>query len=145
MIVAKDVSAIHVLKSQLQLTEDDYRALLRQLTGKSSCKEMDARQLAGVRSHLAGLADRMGVGKTRKRPFTRDQFEKAKNAALPKERKVWALWNQLARDGLITNASPQALNAWISRQVAVSALSFCNDKQLDALIEALKAWHERTP
>jgi phage gp16-like protein len=142
--VAKDVSAIHVLKAQLQLTDDDYRALLRQLTGKDSCSAMAPRELAAVRTHMAGLAQRMGVGKAPARArLSHEQFERSKRLALPKERKVWALWHQLGRDGLVTNTSPQALNAWVQRQVAVSALAFCTGAQLDTLIEGLKAWQER--
>lgn len=141
--MAKDVAAIHVLKSQLQLADDDYRALLRQLTGKTSCSAMNPRELTGVRTHLAGLAERMGVAKGPKRRLSAEQFEKSKRQALPKERKVWALWHQLGRDGLIANTSPQALNAWVQRQVSVSALAFCTGPQLDTLIEGLKAWQER--
>jgi phage gp16-like protein len=142
--MAKDVSAIHVLKAQLQLSDDDYRALLRQLTGKGSCGQMNERELAAVRTHMAGLAQRMGVGKPPARGrLSHEQFERSKGLALPKERKVWALWHQLGRDGLVTNTSPQALNAWVQRQVAVSALGFCTGPQLDTLIEGLKAWQER--
>lgn len=142
--MAKDVSAIHVLKAQLQLADDDYRALLRQLTGKGSCSAMAPRELAAVRAHMAGLAQRMGVGKAPARGrLAHEQFERSKHLALPKERKVWALWHQLGRDGLVANTSPQALNAWIHRQVGVSALGFCTGAQLDTLIEGLKAWQER--
>ncbi len=142
--MAKDVSAIHVLKGQLRLTDDDYRALLRQLTGKDSCSKMAPREHAAVRAHLAGLAQRMGVGKAPARGrLSHEQFERSKRLALPKERKAWALWHQLGRDGLVANTSPQALNAWVQRQVGVSALAFATDAQLDTLIESLKAWQER--
>lgn len=141
--MARDVAAIHVLKAKLQLADDDYRALLRQLTGQASCSQMNERELAGVRAHLAALAERMGVAPARRQRLSQAQFERAKQAASPKERKVWALWHQLARDGHITNTSTQALNAWVHRQVAVSALGFCTDAQLTTLIEALKAWQAR--
>ena len=56
---------------------------------------------------------------------------------------MWALWNQLARDGVVHNTNAAALNAWVERTVHVSALRFANSVQLDTLIEALKAWQER--
>jgi phage gp16-like protein len=146
--MANNVAAIHVLKNQLQLADDDYRALLRQLTaqaggaGKDSCSAMTDRERAGVRAHMEALAERMGVGRKR-RPMTRVQFEQARRKATPKERKVWALWHQLARDGRVQDVSARALNAWVTRQVSVSALEFCTDAQLDALIEALKHWELR--
>ena len=144
--MANHKAAIHVLKSKLGLTDDDYRALLMTLTGEISSKDMTDNQQRQVRDHMQSLGERMGVvqATSQRRPLTREQFAKVKQETRPKERKVWALWNQLHRDGKINNPSAAALNAWVLRQVDVSALRFANDPQLDTLIEALKAWHERT-
>ena len=141
--MANHIAAIHVLKAKLSLTDDDYRALLSNLTGcKTSSKELTAAEQEHVRDHMQGLAVRIGVAKpTRSRANT---FAASKNAASPKERKVWALWNQLHRDGVVHDKSAHALNAWVERTVHVSALRFANGAQLDTLIEALKAWQERT-
>ena len=143
--MANHIAAIHVLKAKLQLSDDDYRALLVTLTGKASSKGMTATEQAQVRDHMQRLAQRMGVAQptTRRRPLTREQFDQVKKAASPRERKVWALWNQLARDGVLHNPSRTALNAWVERTVHVSALGFCTSAQLDTLIEALKAWQQR--
>ena len=135
------ISAIHVLKSRLQLTDDDYRALLKALTLKSSSRDMSEAERAKVREHMQRLAEKMGVAKPAH--SRRNTFAQAKAAASPMQRKVWALWHQLGRDGLVRDTSPQALNAWVHRQVGVSALGFATSPQLDALIEALKAWQER--
>jgi len=139
------IKAIHVLKGKLRLSDDDYRALLIQLTGHSSSKAMTQPQRRTVREHLQRLASRMGLEQpaTRQRPLPDAQFAQAKAAASPRERKVWALWHQLHRDGLVDNPSAAALNAWVKRQVGVDALRFCTGPQLDTLIEALKAWGDR--
>lgn len=139
------VAAIHVLKAQLRLADDDYRALLVQLTGQASSKSMTQAQRRTVREHLQRLAERAGLAQptTRRRPLTAAQFDQARAQASPRERKVWALWHQLHRDGLVANPSAQALNAWVRRQVGVDALRFCTGPQLDTLIEALKAWNDR--
>jgi phage gp16-like protein len=139
------IKAIHVLKGKLRLSDDDYRALLIQLTGHSSSKAMTQPQRRTVREHLQRLAARMGIEQpaTRQRPLPDAQFAQAKAAASPRERKVWALWHQLHRDGLVDNPSAAALNAWVKRQVGVDALRFCTGPQLDTLIEALKAWGDR--
>lgn len=140
------IAAIHVLKSQLQLSDDDYRALLANLTGKTSSKDLPLAQRSAVRDHMQKLAERMGVVQpTKQRPHTAAKFDQLKRAASPKERKVWALWHQLGRDGVVRNPSAAALHAWVERTVQVSALRFANDVQLDALIEALKAWQLRGP
>lgn len=144
MAAANHTAAIHVLKAKLQLSDDDYRALLLHLTGKPSSKDMTQAQRRTVREHMQGLAERMGVAKpTRRRPLTDEQFSKAKASASPRERKVWALWHQLHHDGLVHNPSAAALNAWVERTVHVSALRFATGAQLDTLIEALKAWQQR--
>ncbi len=139
------IKAIHVLKGKLRLSDDAYRALLIQLTGHSSSKAMTQPQRRTVREHLQRLAARMGIEQpaTRQRPLPDAQFAQAKAAASPRERKVWALWHQLHRDGLVDNPSAAALNAWVKRQVGVDALRFCTGPQLDTLIEALKAWGDR--
>ncbi len=139
------IKAIHVLKGKLRLSDDDYRALLIQLTGHSSSKAMTQPQRRTVREHLQRLAARMGIEQpaTRQRPLPDAQFAQAKAAASPRERKVWALWHQLHRDGLVDNPSAAALNAWVKGQAGVDALRFCTGPQLGTLIEALKAWGDR--
>ena len=142
--MANHIGAIHVLKAKLRLSDDDYRALLKGLTLKTSSKDMSPAEQQKVRDHMQGLAERMGVVQpTRRRPMPASRFAKSKADATPKERKVWALWHQLGRDGVVRDTSPQALNKWIERQIGVSALVFANGAQLDTLIEALKAWQQR--
>ena len=141
---ANHIAAIHALKGKLRLTDDDYRALIKGLTLKSSSKDMSTAEQSRVRDHMQQLGERLGVLKpTRRRPMTREQFAKAKVAASPRERKVWALWHQLHRDGLVNNPSRTALDAWVERTVHVSALRFATQAQLDTCIEALKAWVAR--
>lgn len=138
------IAAIHVLKSRLKLQDGDYRALLLTLTGKASSKDLSEHQRRAVRNHMQQLAERMGVVQpTQQRPHAQAKFDQVKAAASPKERKVWALWHQLGRDGLVRDTSATALHAWVERTVQVSALRFATDAQLDTLIEALKAWKER--
>ena len=138
------IAAIHVLKSKLHLQDGDYRALLLTLTGKDSSKDLSEHQRRAVRNHMQQLAERMGVVQpTRQRPHAQAKFDQVKAAASPKERKVWALWHQLGRDGLVRHTSATALHAWVERTVQVSALRFATDAQLDTLIEALKAWQQR--
>ena len=136
-------AAIHVLKAKLQLTDEDYRALIKGLTLKSSSKDMTDKERQAVRDHLQGLAERMGVAKPLRRRGPARTFAQAKAAASPRERKVWALWHQLHRDGLVHDTSAAALNAWVQRTVHVAALAFATGPQLDTLIEALKSWQQR--
>ena len=140
---ANHIAAIHVLKSKLQLSDDDYRALLKALTQKTSSKDLTDKERQAVRDHLQRLAERTGVAKPLQRRGGGRTFAQAKAAASPRERKVWALWHQLHRDGLVHDTSAAALNAWVQRTVHVAALAFATGPQLDTLIEALKAWQQR--
>ena len=135
------VAAIHVLKAKLKLTDEDYRVLIKGLTLKSSSKDMSQAERRQVREHMQRLAEKMGVAKpTHSR---RNTFDQAKAAASPMQRKVWALWLQLGRDGRIQDTSAQALNTFVRRQMGVDALRFCNWAQMTNLIEALKYWQQR--
>ena len=137
--MANHIAAIHTLKGKLGLSDDDYRALLVNLTGKNSSKALGVQEQARVRDHMQALGERLGVLK----PTRQRSFAQTRAAASPRERKVWALWNQLHRDGVIQNHSAPALNAWVKRQVGVDALRFCNTAQLDSCIEGLKDWQRR--
>ncbi|BEU96578.1 regulatory protein GemA [Acidovorax sp. DW039] len=141
--MANHIAAIHVLKSKLQLSDSDYRVLIKGITKKESTKDMSDSERQRVRGHMQALAERMGVVKAGQRRPAARSFAAAKSEASPKERKVWALWNQLGRDGVLRNTSATALNAWVERTVHVSALRFANSAQLDTLIEALKVWQQR--
>jgi phage gp16-like protein len=139
------IAAIHVLKAQLRLTEDDYRALLNALTLKSSTKDMTQAQRQQVRDHMQSLAERAGLAApSRGGARSGSDWQAKRAAASPQERKVWAIWNALKRAGVIENNSKKALDAWVKRTVQVDALEFCTGPQLDTLIEALKRWQDRS-
>jgi phage gp16-like protein len=150
------IAAIHVIKGQLKasMTEEDYRALLVKLTGKSSSKGMTDTELLKVRAHLSGLAEKMGVNKPRTLP-THQQHKPGETTrtgygrfgtfkvASPKERKVWAMWHDLGAKGKLDNPSGNALNAWVKRQTGMDQMRFCSDQQMNGLIESLKLWAGR--
>jgi phage gp16-like protein len=148
------IAAIHVIKGQLRLSVDDYRALLQQLTGKDSSKDMTDTELLRVRAHLSGLAEKMGVAKPRPLP-THQQHKPGETTrtgygrfgtfkiASPKERKVWAMWHDLGSKGKLDNPSGNALNAWVKRQTGMDQMRFCSDAQMNGLIESLKLWAGR--
>ena len=138
-MAVNNIAAIHTLKSKLQLSDDDYRALLRQLTGQASSKDCTPAQQQQVHDHLQKLAERMGVASARRRAG----FDASYKAASPRERKVWAIWLDMARRGLVHHKSAQALDGFVSRQTGVASLRWCNAAQLDAVIEALKLWQKR--
>lgn len=137
--MAKYIAAIHTLKSKLRLTDEDYRALLLQLTGQRSSKDCSAAQQRQLRDHLQRLAEHAGVAS----PARRAGFEARVQAASARERKVWAIWLDMARRGLVHHKDKRALDAFVLRQTGVATLAWCTAAQLDAVIEALKRWQQR--
>ena len=151
---ANHIAAIHILKSQLKMSDADYRVLLDGLTTHSSCKDMTVSQLEQVRDHMSNLAVRMGVAKPTL-PYVRFSH-KAKSTGTakpakvlePLEKKVWALWYALEAAGRITKpastqARAKALRAYVTRQTGASDMAFCTGEQLNKLVESMKKWLER--
>ena len=137
--MANHIGAIHVLKAKLSLCTDDYQALLANLTGKTSSKDMTDAERQKVRDHMQSLAERMGVVQpTRRRPMPAARFAKSKADATPKERKVWALWHQLHRDGLVHDTSPAALNAWVLQTRESSEFRAQTEQMGRSLVEWLR-------
>lgn len=145
-------AAIHVLKNLLKLQDDDYRALLVNLVGKSSCKDMTTAQQVLVRTHMDKLAQRMGVQKPGR--AAKPQGAGAVRKERPQVLKLKAMWWALARaEAVETPNSPaaclQAVEAWAKRQATngkigpFDALRFATSDQLNKLIEEMKAWANR--
>lgn len=139
------IAAIHILKAQLQMTQEDYRALLITLTGEDSCKGMADRDLQNVRTHMQKLAERSGVAK----PAYKVGKPAGKTKVLePLEKKVWALWYALEAAGRVAvppnrQARAKALRAYVQRQTGASDMAFCTGDQLNKLVEAMKHWIDR--
>lgn len=141
--MSKHLAAIHVLKAKLQLSDEDYRALLANLTGKTSAKALTEAQRARVRDHMQGLAVKLGVAQPRRRTGGSFYQSEEYQSATPMERKIHALWGALAASGAVHNGGRQALRAWVKRQTGVDDLRFCTPQQQHGLIESLKGWEGR--
>lgn len=147
------IAAIHVLKSQCKLSDDDYRALLVALTGKDSSKQMSPAQQSMVRTHMQKLAVQLGVAKPApaQQPgtlqFTRRRIP-AKRSSCDEMDERWAkartLWTQLAKAGAVKVDTDAALMAYVKRQTQMEAWRFLNGFQINSVIESLKRWLARS-
>lgn len=118
----KALAAIHVLKKQACMTEDEYRAMLLAQTGLASCKDMSLAQLKRVLDHFA----RLGVKST-----ARLRRERVGGAS--RQRLIAKLNAQLAAAG----RNRTYLNGMIKRIAKVDALEFCDEAALSKLVAAL--------
>lgn len=127
----KAIQLIHIARSKLDITDDAYRLMLCNLTSKDSCSKMNDRELANVLAHLRGRGFNI-AGKSREAPM----------ADFPMGRKIWVLWQDLAKAGLVRDKSQKALDAWLLRETGVAQLVWLQqepDKAHQA-IEKLKLW-----
>lgn len=135
----RDLAAIHVAKKALSLPEDEYRDLMATVcAGVRSSALLDQ---TGRKRFLAHLqACQAGHGMQARVPSIRPDRKPLK----PYEKKLWALWMQLADAGLVESRTMRALNAFSKRQTQVDSITFLNRHQQDLVIESLKRWLSRS-
>jgi hypothetical protein len=127
------LAKIHIAQKQLALAEDDYRALLMRVTGKTSSRDCNEAELGRVISALVQLgfkASSKGAPDGRKSPRA--------NVRL-----IFGLWAELGAKKLIENATRPALFAFVQRMTQVSHPDWLDNRQASMVVEALKAMRDR--
>jgi phage gp16-like protein len=126
------LAKVHIAKVQLQLSDDDYVAILLKVAGRESAKDCSDRELHDVLKHFEA------------RGFTAKARTGApKPADHPMARKARALWISLYQLGAVNNPAEAALEAFACRQLGCAKLQWANQAHAYKLIEALKAMAQR--
>ncbi len=125
------LAKVHIAKKDLALADDDYRAILARVTGRSSSRDCTERQLEAV------LAEFRRLGWMPKKGKGGSGFDK------PHVRKIYALWKEAGIVGAVDNASKEALRAFVQRQTGKSTPEFCTPPDANKVTEALKAMIRR--
>lgn len=140
-VLAAMKNKIHVAKNQLGQDDATYQAVLMRITGETSSKGLNIRQLSAVLAEMERLGFKPAPAKKGKKPVkivkTREQTDDDQHS------KIWALWLEMAEEGIISEASDAGLAGFIKRQTGVEALQWLSPKQASAVIEALKGWKAR--
>lgn len=126
------LASVHIARKKLGIVEDDYRAVLRRITGKESAKDCDNLQLGKVMTEFEGMGFRAYAPPARRSPATSAVARKAR-----------AMWISLHQLGAIDDRSDAALEAFGKRQLRVDRLQWADERQGFRLIEALKAMADR--
>ena len=130
----RDLAAIHVAKKALGLTDEAYRdRMARVCNGVRSAALLDAAGRQRFLAHLAACqrARAAAAPKPARRPLK------------PHERKIWALWMELADCGLVEHRTLHAINAWTHRQTRIDDIALLDRRQQQVVIESLKQWLKR--
>jgi phage gp16-like protein len=130
------IAKIHVAKKELDLVDDDYRAILMRAAGQMSAADCSIDGLRDVLKELGrlGFQTKPRAGAAPRAPRPADH---------PAARKARALWISLHQLGAIDNPSEQALEAFAARQLGVAKMQWVNQALMYKLVEALKAIAER--
>ena len=137
------LAAIHILRKKLELTESEYRAILREVAGVDSAKYLDESGDRAVMARLYAIRD--------------ERREAKKRVKTPTERKIWRLWLGREDDPGLRNYLPAQdrtanyLLGFVRRASGNSAITKAADlssltgKEAYRTIEALKLRleHER--
>ncbi len=133
------IAKIKIAVKELGLCDDDYRAILLRVTGKTSCTQLSDDQLVKVLDEFKAKGFQ---------PQPRKAPPKAANH--PAAMKARALWISLYHLNAISNPSEKALEAFAKRQLKCERLQWADQGQMYKLVEALKAigtrsgWNQST-
>lgn len=132
MLDQKQIRAIKCSQKKAGLNDPEYRNLLFETAGVTSCKYLSD---DGYQAVMRALRDRMWpIGQTRP---TSPKFEPPQT---PLEKKVWKLWYLICDYLPERERKPRYLFGFIHRVVndqSIQVLSDMNNKQFHKVIEAL--------
>ncbi len=129
------IAKIHVAKKQLALTDENYRDVLRRITGIESSADMSERQLESVVREFA----RLGFsGKHRPKASGKKRM-----ADEPQARKIRALWLQLKNLDQLSDSSEEALASYVKRMCGIDDLHWITPADANKVIKGLRGWISR--
>ena len=128
---------VQVARKQLQLADDDYRAILQRVTGRSSSRDCGPSHLDELLREFRRLGWKPAAPKGGKSPSQKAQV-----------RMIYAIWNDM--QPMLAVGGPSALRAFVERQTrdahpptGISAPEFLGPEDANRVIEGLKAWRAR--
>ena len=121
--------------------DDSYRDILWECGKVKSCTDLDWRGRMAVLKRFEELG---WVAKPAKAARPAPDRPSRRLADDDQSKMARGLWIDLHTLGTVRDSSEKALNAYVLRMARVSDLSWCNDKQMFTIIEALKDWRART-
>ncbi|GGG30827.1 hypothetical protein GCM10010964_18420 [Caldovatus sediminis] len=129
------LAKVHVAKTQMGLSDEAYRDVLRRVTGAESAAALSASGLDAVLAEFR----RLGWKARPRRP----------RAARPQLRMIYAVWAEI-RPHLAAEDADRALRAFVRRQTrtplhpeGVDAPEFLDAAMANRVLEGLKAWRAR--
>jgi phage gp16-like protein len=123
------LALVHCARKDLALAEDDYRAVLEHVTGKSSAADCTEGELGLVVDRFRKLGWKPKGGN--------------QPADDPAVRKVWAIWGSLKKLGALHTPTRAGARAYFCSLVKVEDPAWMSPEQRIKVIENLKQWERR--
>ncbi len=129
------IAKIHVAKKEMAMSDDDYRAFLTRVSGKSSSSALAISALENVLEEMKSMGFK--AKQAPKKAGTRRQDKS------PQSRKIRGMWITLHQMGQVEDPSEQALNVFVERITGISDLKWLWSRDADKVIKALRGWITR--
>lgn len=136
-----EIAQIHIAKKELALEDDAYRALLLQVTGKESSKDLTWQERKALLDHFKKVGFKVKSKVVQKTPAV-DQRD-VNQTLEPQYLKILALWTDLYNCDAVRVNTESAVRIYIKRMTGCDDYRFCNGKQIETVIESLKKWLAR--
>ncbi len=125
------LAKIHIAKAQLNLDDDQYRDIVRRVTGKDSAAQCRYSQLVDLINEFKSL----GWKTEKKKAFRRAPSDGIK--------KIYALWGKLQALGAVQSTDKTALDAFVKKYTGIDSVQWLLPAQQQKIIEILKQWIKR--
>lgn len=125
------LAKIHIAKAQLNLDDDQYRDIVRRVTGKDSAAQCRYSQLVDLINEFKSL----GWKTEKKKAFRRAPSDGIK--------KIYALWGKLQALGAVQSTDKTALDAFVKKYTGIDSVQWLQPAQQQKIIEILKQWIKR--
>jgi phage gp16-like protein len=137
MSTSHQIQLIHIAKSQLALSDDEYRGMLRDWYGKSSSTQLTTKEAADLIAHFEKCGFKR-ISKNRSIRF--NELRNRRGMASPEQlRKIEAMWADMCK----SEDKPAALRKFLFRMVKTTDLRFLNRRHAHEMIEILKQIQKR--
>lgn len=130
-----ELAQIHIARAQLGLDDDTYRAVLREVCGVASSKDLSWQ---GRKKLLDHFKSRGWVNQSPRRAR-----HPHKPVAPLQPGLIRVLWSALADAGRVRTNTDEALGAWLKNRGLPERPEWLDAAQLNKSIEALKKWLAR--
>lgn len=125
------LAKIHIAKAQLNLDDDQYRDIVRRVTGKDSAAQCRYSQLVDLINEFKSL----GWKTEKKKAFRRAPSDGIK--------KIYALWGELQALEAVQSTDKTALDAFVKKYTGIDSVQWLLPDQQRKIIEILKQWIKR--